>query len=172
MIEDINKQMARLNIGEVLTGAFKDTANGTTDVQTKAATTQAKADTADMGCGGKKSKIRDAELYSDSDENAELPKEVVESVREQVGSYLKSQGNFQAILEEYINARQQAQDNEVHENFVCDGCDMTPIKGIRYMCTVRNNYDLCQNCERNDSLRIHPMLKIRKSKQAPARIMC
>lgn len=81
-LKDINKQMAKLNIGEMLTGAFKDTANGTVDVKTKAATTQAKAATADMGCGGKKSKLRDAELYSDSDDNENLPKEVAESVRE------------------------------------------------------------------------------------------
>lgn len=40
------------------------------------------------------------------------------------------------------------------------------------MCSVCNNYDLCQGCEAKGQHKEHPMLKIRKAKQAPARIVC
>ena len=31
----------------------------------------------------------------------------------------------------------------VHENISCDGCEVTPIKGIRYKCSVCTNFDYC-----------------------------
>jgi len=36
----------------------------------------------------------------------------------------------------------------VHEHVVCDGCGVTPIRGDRFKCTVRDDYDLCPACER------------------------
>eukprot|EP00457_Paulinella_chromatophora_P002265 gb/GEZN01002269.1/.p1 GENE.gb/GEZN01002269.1/~~gb/GEZN01002269.1/.p1 ORF type:complete len:725 (-),score=151.36 gb/GEZN01002269.1/:172-2346(-) len=35
----------------------------------------------------------------------------------------------------------------VHFGVVCDGCEMEPLTGPRYKCTVCADYDLCQNCE-------------------------
>ena len=49
---------------------------------------------------------------------------------------------------------------------------MTPIVGIRYMCSTCNNYDLCQNCEAKGVHSEHAMLKIRKAGQAPNKIVC
>merc|ERR1712070_623056 len=37
--------------------------------------------------------------------------------------------------------------NEVHHNVICDGCDMNPIIGPRYKCSVRPDFDFCQKCE-------------------------
>ena len=49
---------------------------------------------------------------------------------------------------------------------------MTPIKGIRYMCSVCSNFDICENCERNGVHAGHAMLKIRKPEFAPAKLIC
>jgi hypothetical protein len=35
----------------------------------------------------------------------------------------------------------------VHHGVVCDGCDVTPIKGLRFKCSTCPNYDLCQTCK-------------------------
>ena len=35
----------------------------------------------------------------------------------------------------------------VHQGYICDGCNANPITGIRYRCSVRPNYDLCEKCE-------------------------
>jgi hypothetical protein len=40
---------------------------------------------------------------------------------------------------------------------------MTPIRGIRYMCSVCGDYDLCENCEQAGVHAHHPMLKVRKA---------
>ncbi|KXS22557.1 hypothetical protein M427DRAFT_141965 [Gonapodya prolifera JEL478] len=62
----------------------------------------------------------------------------------------------------------------VHRNITCDGCHMSPIRGIRYMCGVCPSYDLCGMCEargdqgdgpppgdRGGHTRLHPMMKLR-----------
>jgi hypothetical protein len=49
---------------------------------------------------------------------------------------------------------------------------MSPIRGIRFMCSVCSNYDLCENCEKAGVHMHHPMLKIRKAHQAPAKLIC
>lgn len=35
----------------------------------------------------------------------------------------------------------------VHRFVACDQCGMEPIVGVRYKCTVRDNYDICEKCE-------------------------
>jgi len=54
----------------------------------------------------------------------------------------------------------------VHSNVICDGCNVNPIKGIRYKCSVCKDFDYCGVCE--DRLdHEHPFLKIRKAGGAP-----
>lgn len=51
----------------------------------------------------------------------------------------------------------------VHEGVACDGCRQQPISGIRFKCTVCDNYDLCERCEaKGVSVHdpTHPMVKI------------
>lgn len=62
----------------------------------------------------------------------------------------------------------------VHLGVGCDGCRMLPIVGTRYKCSVREDYDLCSNCEsRRCTDRglagkdLYPMLKIDRPEQAP-----
>lgn len=38
-----------------------------------------------------------------------------------------------------------------HAGISCDGCEMTPIVGTRYKCTVRNDFDLCEVCHERDT---------------------
>lgn len=58
------------------------------------------------------------------------------------------------------------QDDVVHLNVECDGCGMNPIKGIRYKCSVRKNFDYCETCEERLGHE-YPMLKIRQAGGAP-----
>jgi hypothetical protein len=57
--------------------------------------------------------------------------------------------------------------NIVHTGITCDECGMSPIIGIRYKCTVRNDFDLCAACEAK-RVQPHAMIKIFDPSQAPA----
>ena len=41
--------------------------------------------------------------------------------------------------------------NTVHTNIKCEHCFSNPIKGIRYKCSICNNYNLCQQCHEKNS---------------------
>ena len=53
----------------------------------------------------------------------------------------------------------------------CDGCDVKPIMGLRYKCTICKDYDLCETCEAKQ-FHNHFFLKIRDPSMAPVAIMC
>lgn len=43
---------------------------------------------------------------------------------------------------------QKQQNNKaVHHGFICDGCEVGPIVGNRYKCSVLEDFDWCENCE-------------------------
>ena len=73
---------------------------------------------------------------------------------------------------DFLEKKRIEQSGVVHANFVCDGCEMAPIKGIRYMCSVCSNYDICDGCEAKGVHSQHAMLKIRKPEFAPAKLIC
>ena len=55
---------------------------------------------------------------------------------------------------------------EAHDGFYCDGCDASPIKGIRFRCLECHDYDLCETCNSKGSAlhsNHHPMLVIPKA---------
>mmetsp|Transcript_48150 Transcript_48150/g.35343 ORF Transcript_48150/g.35343 Transcript_48150/m.35343 type:complete len:620 (+) Transcript_48150:69-1928(+) len=54
----------------------------------------------------------------------------------------------------------------VHGGVTCDECGMFPIRGIRYKCTVRDDYDLCESCMSKNT-QPHAMLAISHPTQAP-----
>eukprot|EP01022_Parablepharisma_sp_SALTPOND_P014557 TRINITY_DN1992_c0_g1_i1.p1 TRINITY_DN1992_c0_g1~~TRINITY_DN1992_c0_g1_i1.p1 ORF type:complete len:599 (+),score=27.62 TRINITY_DN1992_c0_g1_i1:108-1799(+) len=54
----------------------------------------------------------------------------------------------------------------VHTGVSCDGCQMNPIKGIRYKCAACPNYDLCESCEEKGVHKEHTFIKIKEPDQA------
>jgi hypothetical protein len=57
-----------------------------------------------------------------------------------------------------------------HPSVVCDNCQVAPIMGPRYKCSVCEDFDFCAKCER-DVKHPHPFLKINSPEQAPTSIM-
>eukprot|EP00808_Paulinella_micropora_P021876 g40342.t1 len=60
---------------------------------------------------------------------------------------------------------------------VCDGCEVTPIVGPRFHCTVCPDFDLCSACDaKNMHPADHPLIKLRQVPEAPrdvhVRIAC
>lgn len=52
-------------------------------------------------------------------------------------------------------------DQYVHDGVKCDGCNLKPIIGTRYNCTVCSNFDLCATCELKDKHpKSHPLIKM------------
>lgn len=49
----------------------------------------------------------------------------------------------------------------VHERITCDGCNTTPIVGIRYKCAECQNFDLCGACEEKGVHDHHTFLKVK-----------
>ena len=87
---------------------------------------------------------------------------------------IKCQGRlakFQVIADKKISEDKKESDGNqaVHPRITCDGCRSYPLTGIRYKCTVRNDFDLCENCE-SKSVQPYPMIKIYKPEQRPAAI--
>lgn len=95
---------------------------------------------------------------------------VAETVKAEVREYCLS--SFTSMFKTFLEQKRIEQANVIHENFICDGCGMAPIKGIRYMCSVCSNYDICDECERKGVHIQHAMLKIRKPEFAPAKLIC
>ena len=59
------------------------------------------------------------------------------------------------------------QHNKIHENYRCNGCGVMPIVGVRYHCTIYDNFDYCEECEEKYSESDeHVFIKIRDPKQA------
>merc|ERR1719273_3062614 len=67
-----------------------------------------------------------------------------------------------AVIEEAQEAvRQEFQpDRPVHRGVTCDGCDASPIVGVRYKSVRRADYDLCEACEVNHDPN-DPLIKIK-----------
>lgn len=68
---------------------------------------------------------------------------------------------------DYLGKRAADQAAVVHSDVICDGCNTTPLHGIRYKCSVCPNFDFCDKCEAEKS-HPHPFLKIRRPEQVPA----
>ena len=52
--------------------------------------------------------------------------------------------------------------NNIHNSTKCKGCNMTPIKGIRYKCSICKDFDYCESCEeKNVNNHNHNFIKIR-----------
>lgn len=85
--------------------------------------------------------------------NLQFLSEIQAMITEEVKAHISSE--MQKVAEESLLQSQMSQMNKsqaerpraVHERYTCDGCDTGPIVGIRYKCSVRPDYDLCEKCE-------------------------
>jgi hypothetical protein len=63
--------------------------------------------------------------------------------------------------------------NNVHGEYICDGCEANPIVGIRYKCAVCDDFDFCEECEKKKGEEHnHPFLKIYEPKMTPISFKC
>ena len=61
----------------------------------------------------------------------------------------------------------------VHNGIKCNICGEENIEGIRYLCGICDNFNLCQKCEKvNGQEHNHPLLKIRNPQYAPLSFKC
>ena len=62
-----------------------------------------------------------------------------------------------------------AEEKEIHWSYICDGCGMAPIKGIRYHCKECEDFDFCEKCkeEKKDSHKHKDFLAIEKTVVKP-----
>eukprot|EP00826_Nyctotherus_ovalis_P049200 TRINITY_DN5905_c0_g2_i1.p2 TRINITY_DN5905_c0_g2~~TRINITY_DN5905_c0_g2_i1.p2 ORF type:complete len:504 (+),score=136.41 TRINITY_DN5905_c0_g2_i1:168-1679(+) len=92
-----------------------------------------------------------------------MPQHTVERIRKIIQLELDSLIKLEAS--QYASQIAMSQSMSIssitHANIKCNGCDMNPIKGVRYKCSVCSSYNLCEACERRFG-HGHPMLKHRK----------
>lgn len=62
-------------------------------------------------------------------------------------------------------AKKEEEDPRVHVGVTCDSCEMCPIVGVRYKCSVCPNYDLCEACEAKGVHKEHTFVKINSRAQ-------
>jgi len=65
-----------------------------------------------------------------------------------------------------VELEQEEETLVVHPNVICDGCEMAPLRGPRFHCTVRADYDLCPACEAKDASGFS-LIKIKDPSQKP-----
>ena len=75
------------------------------------------------------------------------------------------------------NEQKEEKDKEekeiVHNGIKCNICGKENIEGIRYLCGVCDNFNLCQECEKiNGEGHNHPLLKIRDPQYTPLFFKC
>ena len=61
----------------------------------------------------------------------------------------------------------------IHNGIKCNICGDENIEGIRYLCGICDNFNLCQKCEKvSGEEHNHPLLKIRNPQYAPLSFKC
>ena len=80
---------------------------------------------------------------------------------------------FAGEIDEVEDEKDKEDKETVHNGIKCNLCGDENIEGIRYLCGVCNNFNLCQKCEKVSGERHnHPLLKIRNPQYAPLSFKC
>lgn len=69
---------------------------------------------------------------------------------------------------EQLKNNEEELNNEEHENIICNNCYKKDFHGKRFICSECNNYNLCQDCEKNFYQkqihnREHTLIQVNKS---------
>ena len=109
--------------------------------------------------------IKDAmkQYQLDNEEKLNLIiKEIPEKMEKDIQKKTKELENLY-----YNKFKNEKQSNfEVHSGIKCQKCFITPIIGIRYKCSVCNNYNLCEKCEKENSESMyHPHIFLKYAKK-------
>ena len=83
-------------------------------------------------------------------EKKEDPNNFAEKIK-MWGDYLKLNSeqianNLSQKYEFFKNILTPQLNEEIHYQYICDGCEMAPIKGIRYHCEKCQDFDFCEKC--------------------------
>ena len=103
--------------------------------------------------------------------NLKFLQEIQSMIADEVKSHIQSELSKSQLNISGVAPQKEENQKAIHKNFICDGCQADPIIGIRYKCSVRPDYDLCEKCEANTETP-YPMIKIREPKHAPKAIIC
>jgi len=145
----INASSVKMAIQDVMENQNDDSASEESDVEETSAKKRKGKKNKDMGGLPRKSFKR-------------LIKKELEKQCQQIFNNLM---NCQEVGD--ANGQQiNSSDQEVHQNIACDGCNVSPIVGVRYKCSVCKNFDFCAMCEERRG-HVHAFLKIYKPEQAP-----
>ena len=112
----------------------------------------------------KGSTIVDQELL-DSEYGQVYNEEIKNFCRDEIRRLM--QEKLQNKLIRKVEKKATAVPRVVHYGFTCDGCNCQPIVGVRYKCTVRPDFDLCERCEAALD-QPYPMMKIKVPLEPPA----
>lgn len=103
--------------------------------------------------------------------NMKFLKDIQSMIADEVKSHIQSEMSKSQLNISQVSQKQEEKPKAVHKNYICDICSADPIVGIRYKCSVRPDYDLCEKCEAITETP-YPMIKIREPKHAPRAIIC
>ena len=77
------------------------------------------------------------------------------------------------VFKKELNKTETKDGKAIHHEYICDGCEMSPIIGNRFKCTVCEDFDYCEACEEKfKNEHKHPFLKIYKPTMDPVSIKC
>ena len=104
------------------------------------------------------------------EENEEKLNEIISEIPQKMEENIKKKTKELEKLY-YNNYKNKVKINkEIHYGIKCQKCLMEPIIGVRYKCSTCKNYNLCENCERDNSeSNSHPhiFLKYIKKEEIP-----
>jgi hypothetical protein len=102
--------------------------------------------------------------------NQILKSDLNDMIKKQVEKFCKKQGK--KLYTNHLQKKKEIQAAVVHQ-VECNECDAKEIVGIRYKCTQRPDFNICERCEGNLGQNSQfSFIKIRKPEMAPVHLIC